>query len=120
LIEIYKADTEGGAATALHFAIAKALQQPHRGPAAAGIVRELLPILAWAMSHPSHCCAPGDYLLNCSKKFWPELNDAPIYPDYFPGEFGIDGLSAICPHCGEIAEYPDCAHCGKLLNEKAA
>jgi hypothetical protein len=28
-----------------------------------------------------------------------------------------DCLSAICPHCGADAEYPDCATCGKMLDD---
>jgi hypothetical protein len=118
LSEIYQANTESEALTALYLAITKAFQQPHRDSATAGIVLGLFPTLAQAISHPSNFVgsAPGEYVSNCSEKYWPELNDAPIYPDYFPGEFGIDGLSAICPHCGAIAEYPDCTHCGKLLS----
>lgn len=28
------------------------------------------------------------------------------------GEYIPDALTAVCPRCGALAEYPDCEHCG--------
>ena len=44
------------------------------------------------------------------------LREEDVFPEHFPCEVG-DCLSATCPHCGEAAEYPDCANCGKLLDD---
>ena len=117
LAEIYQADTEQEAAAALHFAFAKAFQQPHRGPAAAGLVRELLPLLAQAMSHDCVGSAPGEYLTKVSEEFWqvPVSNEftaecsrcgAGLRAETTPTVIEIGDVSAtvlLCPDCRKNA-----------------
>jgi hypothetical protein len=127
LSEIYVADTEREATAALRFALAESFQQSHPGSAAAAIVRELLPTLAMAMSHPSNFVgsAPGEYLSRLSDEYWPTHEDSTaarghtaecsccntrVLLDIEPTAIKVAGMSALarlCKTCREDVSYSD-------------